>query len=229
MLSEIMDISEAFECSQEPMETDDNNVTIALELSEPMEIDLDLSEPMEIDETILDKPILNKPILAKPILNKPIGQSIKISIFTDGSKNYYRAGWGFVIYVNGITDVMKLQRGNMHSDTSSYGAEVEAILQAMMFVTRFSKNVNIYKVTIYSDCKRAIDSLVDGKYPEIQKLVECMENVEIGHVYAHSLIEGNEIADKLAKGDDDAVEKYCKAKKEFGSVSNYFEKYVPCR
>lgn len=191
------------------MEVDSVNYT-----SEPMEVDWDNEiytiEPMEVDWDIA-------------IEEK---ETIEIAIYTDGSKKEKRVGWGFAVYegVN-ATKIMNYESGRLDIGNSAYQAELKAIQQAIKFLVDLPerKNIKIGKAKIYSDCKNVLDDINRGMHDEIQDLLETV-NVEFEHVFGHCCIEGNEIADKLAKGYYyETLQKYLITKQKTDNVSIYFE------
>lgn len=137
-----------------------------------------------------------------------------ISIYTDASKKKrksgsYRIGWGFVgfnsdnkvvgfgngIFVNNYSiDGFKPKLGYRYNDHNVNSAEIGAILNAFKYAEEFSKK-NKSKFKIYSDSKEALNHL-KNKTPK---------NIKMYHVRGHTGITGNEMADKLAKGNINTI------------------------
>ena len=124
-------------------------------------------------------------------------------IYTDGacSVNTRKGGWGAYIEGEGIN-----LSGNLE-DTTNNRMEMTAVIEALKYY-KTKQNVTIYSDSIYvikgitewiSGWKKKDWKKVKNKdlWIEMDKLNQ-FHNVSWKHVPAHSGIEGNEIADKLA-------------------------------
>jgi len=126
-----------------------------------------------------------------------------IHIYTDGacSVNTRRGGWG--VYIKG--EEINLS-GNLE-DTTNNQMEMTAVIEALKYY-KTRQNITIYSDSIYvikgitewiSGWKKKDWKKVKNKdlWVEIDRLNQ-FHNVSWKHVPAHSGVEGNEIADKLA-------------------------------
>jgi len=126
-----------------------------------------------------------------------------IHIYTDGacSVNTRRVGWG--VYIKG--EEINLSR-NLE-DTTNNQMEMTAVIEALKYY-KTRQNITIYSDSIYvikgitewiSGWKKKDWKKVKNKdlWVEIDRLNQ-FHNVSWKHVPAHSGVEGNEIADKLA-------------------------------
>ncbi|MFL0797264.1 MAG: ribonuclease HI [Cellvibrionaceae bacterium] len=138
-----------------------------------------------------------------------------IEIYCDGScrGNPGPSGVGLAIYVD--DELIELWYGDYEDDDTNNRAELRALTHALS-IARCCVGASRY-ITIYSDSTYAIDCVtkyayqwkrqdwdVDRKNLDLVK--EAFEvfygirrNIQIEHVFGHTCVEGNELADKLAK------------------------------
>lgn len=151
----------------------------------------------------------NKEITAK---NKEFSNIEDVSIYCDGAckNNPGPAGSGIAIYKNGQ---IILYSGLFINDGTNNIAELNALYQSLLFSENYANTV------IYSDSTYAIDCITKWainweknnwkkKGGEIKNLDliqksyylynKIKDSVIIKHVKAHSGIEGNELADRMA-------------------------------
>ena len=92
----------------------------------------------------------------------------RVKILTDGSggkrtkdKRLRRCGWGWVIQVEGSEKVAKYgARGALGRVQTMPRAELRAIHQCLSSLKKYAR---IRHVTIYSDCKMAVDCMRKGR------------------------------------------------------------------
>jgi len=143
---------------------------------------------------------------------------MSVEVYTDGSfrkkgNNVY-CGYGVYFPDKNIYS-KKIGRKFTHSPITGNRAELYAILKTLNICNIICKKKNIKHLKIYSDSEYSVKTinkwykewLKNGKdyknkdiIDDIMLLIkEVSFNVEIIHVRSHIGIEGNEIADKLAK------------------------------
>ncbi|UYV72420.1 hypothetical protein LAZ67_9003051 [Cordylochernes scorpioides] len=122
---------------------------------------------------------------------------IGTEVFTDGSKSGTNTGAGVVIYTNGE---LIFQEGlALRVDELVFSAELVAIRVAL----RVCAEKNFIPDRLYSDCMSAlvVINLEKGQLAHqiIQELEMMTRAPELPWFRRHSLIEGNEFADRIAK------------------------------
>ncbi|UYV67279.1 hypothetical protein LAZ67_5000113 [Cordylochernes scorpioides] len=122
---------------------------------------------------------------------------IGTEVFTDGSKSGTNTGAGVVIYTNGE---LIFQEGlALRVDELVFSAELVAIRVAL----RVCAEKNFSPDRLYSDCMSAlvVINLEKGQLAHqiIQELEMMTRAPELPWFRRHSLIEGNEFADRIAK------------------------------
>jgi ribonuclease HI len=126
-------------------------------------------------------------------------------IYTDGSKIEGKVGAGAAIYVD---QVLKRQcKYKLQNCCSNNQAEQIAILKSLEELTSLSDH-NARTVAIYTDSKVTLASLrnnfihsplIEEIRNKVRQLMTQNWSIHFGWVKAHNGIEGNELADKLAK------------------------------
>ena len=191
--------------------TDETSLSITSELENPKSLTPSLTtgdSDYYSDEINTDE----EDNLQETLLADTPKKKDKLTFFTDASKKKrksgsHRIGWGFVVYdsnnnvvdyQNGIFEdnysiddfVPKL--GYRYNDHNVNSAEIGAISKALQYAENFLKTeqLEVCDVEIYSDSKEALN-YYKHKTPK---------NTKMAHVYGHTGVEGNEIADQLAKG-----------------------------
>jgi len=128
-----------------------------------------------------------------------------IQIYTDGSKIGGKVGTGAAIYVD---QVLKNQcKYKLQNCCSNNQAEQIAILNSLAELTSLSDH-KARTVAIYTDSKVTLASLrnnfIQSRFigeirHKVRQLITQNWSIQVGWVKAHNGIEGNELADKLAK------------------------------
>ena len=134
-----------------------------------------------------------------------------IEIYTDGacSVTSGKGGWGVYIIdksnTKGITEKNKLSGNSL--DTTNNRMEMTAVIEALKYF-KTKKKITIFSDSIY--VIKGITEWIDGwkarnwkkvKNIDLWKQIDelnQLHTVKWQHVPAHSGVEGNEIADKLA-------------------------------
>ncbi|UYV83715.1 hypothetical protein LAZ67_23002289 [Cordylochernes scorpioides] len=122
---------------------------------------------------------------------------IGTEVFTDGSKSGTNTGAGVVIYTNG--ELIFQESLTLRVDELVFSAELVAIRVAL----RVCAEKNFSPDRLYSDCMSAlvVINLEKGQLAHqiIQELEMMTRAPELPWFRRHSLIEGNEFADRIAK------------------------------
>jgi len=128
-----------------------------------------------------------------------------VEIYTDGSKIGGKVGAGVALYVD---KVLRMQyKYKLHNTCSNNQAEQTAILKSLEELTSLSDH-NERKAAIYTDSKVTLVSLRNNftHHPliveirnKVRQLMNQKWSIHFGWVKAHSGLERNELADKLAK------------------------------
>lgn len=149
-------------------------------------------------------------------------------IYTDGSARKERmGGWAFCVFKN--DKLIELQYKNDVQDTTNNRMEIQALLNALSWVT---ENIfpcdkvtiycdSIYTVNLFNEWVRAMAARgwkkADRKTtPEnLDLLKELLKYAEIGfpnfivvHVKGHSGVEGNEIVDAFASDNEKKIKEF---------------------
>ncbi|XP_023229286.1 uncharacterized protein LOC111629619 [Centruroides sculpturatus] len=129
----------------------------------------------------------------------------KWSIYTDSSKNNNDTGAGFTIKNSNNRTTYQCYH-KLASHCSNAQAKMWAIFKALEHI---NNNLDTYKGNIYifTDSKMALHSLSNNNHPTVltnnvqnmAKTLGATRNLNIAWVPAHTGIDGNEMADKLAK------------------------------
>jgi len=158
-----------------------------------------------------------KSTISTPVaLNTNEQQNTNISIYCDGacSGNPGNAGSGLALYKNGETPI--LFYGKFVANGTNNIAELNALYKALLLASKLNTNE---KIMILSDSKYSIDCISTWAYGwkakgwtkksgEIKNLEliknahnlyeQIKDKIIIKYVKAHSGIEGNELADRMA-------------------------------
>ena len=127
--------------------------------------------------------------------------------YTDGSCNGERTRHGFGVILHTPSETYILQ-GRTNNTETPYISSIIAELQAQKAVIKKARELGITSLTIYYDCKAIVDLVLKGNTTTNSKLnayigyiksILPFININYVKVKAHSGIEGNEIADGLAK------------------------------
>ena len=151
--------------------------------------------------------------IIKNLASESIHQSL--IIFTDGSslKNDSKAsGWtgcGVVIYKEGLNKVPICKKRFTSEKGNNYSGELDGLYLALDYLDK--EKINNYNIHIFCDCKPAIIStFVQNRHlvkshiiQDIQQLIKSLyiKNNVLNVIWCpgHMGIQGNEIADELAK------------------------------
>ena len=146
----------------------------------------------------------HRPTETITFLTKDNVEKNKIQIFTDGSKSEQGVGAGIVIFKSGnLTNSLKYR---LNKRCTNNQAEQLAILTAL----KFTENIETENktATIHTDSRTTLDSLKNNnihihRIEEIRRKVaemgEIKWKIQFWWVKDHAGIQGNEIADTLAK------------------------------
>lgn len=137
-------------------------------------------------------------------LKKEISQDNLYHIYVDGSYINHRYSWGFAVYVNDILTYTKNGVGENEEAAKLHNVagEIEATIQAV----EWAKSNKLNHITIHHDYI-GISEWAQKRWKTnnqiTQEYARYMESnlswIEFVKVAGHSGIEGNEVADKLAK------------------------------
>ena len=174
----------------------------------PYFVDLD---PLTIDISLSNK--FNKaqdPRIINTITTTYLSYSTAdIKIFTDGSKDPTKAnaGAGIVIFDNGIAK--SNAKIKLDSRSSIFTCELIAIREALTWLCK--QKISNKKIELYTDSLSALQALKRAKNPQRQEMInqiyrlnttlnrELNSNINLIWIPSHVGIEGNDIADRLAK------------------------------
>jgi ribonuclease HI len=127
-----------------------------------------------------------------------------IQIYTDGSRTEQEVGAGAAIFINGkYTTSLKYRLDKRCTNNQS---EQVVILKSLEYIKNLDTTGK--KVTVYTDSQTTLDSikntsiqasLIDKIRQQTLKMEQSAWNVRFCWVKAHAGIQGNELADTLAK------------------------------
>ena len=132
-----------------------------------------------------------------------------IEIYTDGacSVSSRKGGWGTYIIITEKEEIKKVKLYGNSVDTTNNRMEMTAVIEALKYF-KTKEKITIYSDSIY--VIKGITEWIDGWKARNWKKVKNIDlwkqmdelnqlhTVKWQHVPAHSGVEGNEIADKLA-------------------------------
>ncbi|XP_053402811.1 uncharacterized protein LOC128558051 [Mercenaria mercenaria] len=131
----------------------------------------------------------------------------EISMFTDGSTlgNPGPTGTGACIYFKGTNSDPVQLKCPVSPNSNNYVGELNGIRLALSFLEE--KNIQQKSIHLFVDCQPAIKTIFSNTIPaltiETRQILQNLENknnkIQIQWTPGHKNIEGNEIADKLAK------------------------------
>ena len=141
----------------------------------------------------------------------------RLILYTDGSLSYTRegrhTGWGYVGYKNNA--IAKLEKGSTGPRAEAYDAEMEALAQASSYALSALNDGNLnntHAIHFFTDNTGAIQRMFKGTLGKAQScsrhfrqnVLEILDqlpeiSITIEWVPSHCKIQGNEIADRLAK------------------------------
>jgi len=148
-------------------------------------------------------------------------KTITIQIFTDGSKSEQGVGAGIAIFKSG--NLINSLKHRLNKKCTNNQAEQLAILRALEFTENIETEDKT--ATIYTDSQMTLDSLKNSNIHtyliekirrKVVEMGEIKRKIQFCRVGAHAGIQGNEIADTLAKEaatNEDIIECYKKAPK----------------
>ena len=127
--------------------------------------------------------------------------------YVDGSCNdeHTKHGFGVILHTPSKTYILQ---GRTNNTETPYISSTIAELQAQKAVIKKARELGITSLTIYYDCKAIVNLVLRGyksKNSKINAYVSYIKNslplmnINYVKVKSHSGIEGNEIADRLAK------------------------------
>lgn len=135
-------------------------------------------------------------------IHRTVGRS-GLVIYTDGTRDGTRAGFGSSFTINDIQ--IRDMKGSMSSYSTAGQTEIMAILEAAKAAKAMTAAGE--QILFLTDCKTVLQKLEKGIFKE-RIALECHEaltslgegcEVKIGWIQSHSGTTGNDIADSLAK------------------------------
>ena len=140
----------------------------------------------------------------------------RLLVYTDGSLSFTRdgrhTGWGFVGLRNNA--IAKLEKGSTGPRAEAYDAEMEALAQASSYALSALEDsaLNTHSVHFFTDNTGAIQRIFKGTPGKAQScslrfrqnILQILDHlpdisITVEWVPGHCKIQGNEIADRLAK------------------------------
>jgi len=137
-------------------------------------------------------------------LSEEIKDTSTVQIYTDGSKSEEGVGAGIAIYMSG--DIVKTLKYKLNNRCTNNQAEQLAILKALQHTANIQTEDKT--ATVYTDSRMTLDSLkntsihtalVEEIRQQLTEMKKIQWHIRFCWVKAHVGIQGNEIADKLAK------------------------------
>jgi ribonuclease HI len=126
-------------------------------------------------------------------------------LFTDGSKTDSGVGAAFVVYRDAA--IIFSSQTKLNDEASVFQAELLAISQSLLWLSKNYKSLNITEILLLSDSKSSLMAITkfSQQNPDIQKIQILLTtlkhsiSIKLHWIKAHTGIQGNEEADKLAK------------------------------
>ena len=158
-------------------------------------------------DTALDYKKWPHPADIPTIKEANLNEKYSIEAYTDGSKTEQGVGSGVAIYRN--NELTRQLQYKLNKHCSNNQAEQLAILKSLEAIDNMEPpQVNEKTAAIFTDSKITLQSLhntrnhnhlIEAIREKLGKLDKKEWKIEIGWVKAHIGIQGNEVADKLAK------------------------------